>query len=420
MSNNLASRRAMGRSRRELGIRVSVRRHIVVIARSIVVALACAASIVPGASAQLDPNRRIAVGQIPFQVRPATLTVDKPTLQAGEVATFALSPPEIATDPALMWTITWSDLGSPVKQKGSAGFTRTFRAPGDYTVAMSAERAVDGDIFQPTPIRVNSVAVHVLPVPLDVEPEEPVAGAPVTLTVRFAGAPQQQHLTYRFVVDDDQSLSWSVDPSLRRVFPTPGAHRVYALIGTRGDPFTTTETKVIDVVPPPLEAVGLTPGTVTPEPGRQVDFKATLRGAPDGTSYRFHFGDGASSEWVTSPETSHVYQAAGTYEAFVEASSFGRVIRSDAVTLTVRAAFPISTILAVALVLAVATGVAWRWMLPTVRATPRMDLGDQHFETPGGSAISVLLHLRHDLESAETNVESSDGPLIKRSWRHDG
>jgi hypothetical protein len=285
---------------------------------------------------------------------------------------------------------------------------------------MSAERVVGADILESTAIRVNPLTIHVVPVPLDVEPAEVIVGVPVTMTARFDGAVQQPNVTYRFVFDDDKNLPWSAEPSIRRAFPTPGTHRVYAQIGTHGDPITTTETKALNVVPPPLQSVELTVRTVNPERRQPVEFTAFVRSSHDGLQYRFHFGDGAQTEWVTSPHASHAYQAAGPHEAYVEATSYERVIKSNPVILTVRSAFPLSTILTVTLVVGLAAGAAWRWLVPRVHAEPHMDVGTQRIETPASQAISVRLRVRQGLDAAATTVECAGGPLIKRRGRSDG
>lgn len=142
--------------------RSSNRRRDVALVRLTVAAFVIAAAVCSEASAQTKPATQKAATQVPLQLRRATLSVDKPTIQVGDLATFALSPPEIATDPAFMWTMKWTDLESTAKQQGSASVTGMCHGPGDVAVTVSAERVVDEDILEAISIVVNAVSVHVV------------------------------------------------------------------------------------------------------------------------------------------------------------------------------------------------------------------------------------------------------------------
>ena len=71
--------------------------------------------------------------------------------------------------------------------------------------------------------------------------------------------------------------------------------------------------------------------------GQMVEFDALLEPPSPDVTYCFHYGNGESSGWVSSPAVSFRYQKEGSFVSFVEARKEGRIAaRSEKVTITVR------------------------------------------------------------------------------------
>jgi hypothetical protein len=113
---------------------------------------------------------------------------------------------------------------------------------------------------------------------------------------------------------------------------------------------------------PPTAAVGS--AAVSSHPGDAVTISAAGSTDADGTvaAYRFDFGDGADSDWVTTSSVQHTYAAAGTYTVKVRVRD-NNGAESQNVTSTVTVAAKPSTPgfeggLAIAAAAAVATGMS--------------------------------------------------------------
>jgi trimeric autotransporter adhesin len=115
---------------------------------------------------------------------------------------------------------------------------------------------------------------------------------------------------------------------------------------------------------PPTAAVGS--AAVSAHPGEAVTISAAGSTDADGTvaAYRFDFGDGADSDWMTTSSVQHTYAAAGTYIVKVRVRD-NNGAESQNVTATVTVAAKPSTPgfeggLAIAAVAAVAAGIGAR------------------------------------------------------------
>lgn len=333
------------------------------------------------------------------------LGVDRDALRTGELATFRLSPSDVAADPAVGWRIQWGDDPGSQLVTGKAEFYRWFARPGRYTVRVALDRK--NPDARPITLAPDSVTVEVAQLTVDVDPERVVAGEEVALSTPFHASPLQPDITYRFVADDGFNSGWLNEPRTTHVFPAPGTRRVSVEIGKSREKVTTSAVREIEVVAPPKEGLALAAEPRQPKPNDPVAFSASPLNAHDGIEYRFMYGDGATSAWGASATSSHAYAASGSYAARAEARFGGRTIRSDVVTLAVRSgSTPIRPFLIALVAVLAVTAAGATWVVRRARAS----------ESRPASRVRV----RSQIDPGEQRVvRKAGGPLVAGRRRSD-
>ncbi|MEK6283266.1 MAG: PKD domain-containing protein [Acidobacteriota bacterium] len=271
--------------------------------------------------------------------RPAvTVTVDKSRVRVGELVRFTLGPGSLVTNPKLNVTIDFGD-GTRIETRQTQ-VSHRYGATGHYKV--SASVVSPGFEFG---------TQHVSPqrplprVTLVAKPTSVVAGNLVSfnaqLTLNYPG------IKYRFSFGDGSQTDWQEGPFTSHSYPTGGTYLAYVDLGigysggvkqvggSVRQPVVVTK-PINPPTNPPANPVGPKnppdprnppdplPGSVqltaNPTPvqmGKPVTFNAQVASKKPNIRYRFVFGDGSSSGWQGSSQSTHAYRAAGNYSASV-------------------------------------------------------------------------------------------------------
>lgn len=162
------------------------------------------------------------------------------------------------------------------------------------------------------------------PVPsLDVSPDPVGVGQTVTFDGSGSSDPDDGDdvESYNFDFGDGQRSGWISSSSTTHSYTSPGTYRAELVVrDTQGLESTTIATDNVQVTSDPVNqaptaVVSATPTTA--DTGQTVTFTGTSSTDPDGTVqlYRFDYGDGQESGWVSNGVQTHAYTSEGTYTA---------------------------------------------------------------------------------------------------------
>jgi hypothetical protein len=139
-----------------------------------------------------------------------------------------------------------------------------------------------------------------------------------------------------------------------------------------------------------------------PKIGQVLTFHAHLEPLPSRVKYRFTFGDGHTTGWLTDSMAPHTYKKTGNYKVQAVAQTGDTTVKSEMVTVTIPGLAPgMVTALSVG-VLGLCLGayryhgrrLFHRW----IREVPKMDLGSQHLSFAGpGSNRTVSVRIINDI-----------------------
>jgi hypothetical protein len=152
--------------------------------------------------------------------------------------------------------------------------------------------------FDRNPVRVGEDSIVTL------QPADVVANSAYLFTVNY----------------DDGTPGEQFRGSLVHQYRDAGAHRVSVVVSTVPGsevfdpmPFVTNNDAAVTVVNIELSA---TP--TSSSAGDAVTFATQFQSSDPNIRYRFNFGNGSSSDWSTTPQTSYSYPAAGQFRASAE------------------------------------------------------------------------------------------------------
>ena len=151
-----------------------------------------------------------------------------------------------------------------------------------------------------------------------------------------------------------------------------------------------------------------------PKSGEALGFHAHLEPPLKGMKYRFNFGDGEHSAWLTSSKTTHAYRKAGDFQIQALAATDHTTISSEIVTVTIPS-FPwaILTVLTGG-VLALGGGGflyhGWKLFHKWIRVVPKMDVGTQRLSIESGEGWNQSVRVRVVQDIGECRVLWPAGP----------
>lgn len=228
----------------------------------------------------------------------------------GESVTFDATTSTDAETPRAL-TYEW-DFGAGTVPATTAVATHTFATTGAKTVKL---KVTDPQGLTSTRTFNFSVTANGAPTAVATTSR---AKANVGQTVTFDGTgssdPEGTGLTYSWDFGDGGSNQDATGPVANRAFTSPGAYPITLTVtdsyGLTGSDAVTVQvgneapTAAFAVNPDPAYALQ----AVTFDAGQSADAET-----PDQLSYSWLFGDGTSTAYSTSPQTTHEYTADGTY-----------------------------------------------------------------------------------------------------------
>lgn len=172
------------------------------------------------------------------------------------------------------------------------------------------------------------------------------------------------------------------------------------------------------ILPPDEEKIilNLRADPLSTEEGKTVHFSAHLRRHKENIQYRFVFGDGKIRDWSHEPNTVHIYETPGNFDAYVMAMTEGRIIsKSENLTVEIKKpSSPLLYILIMGILLAAAavyTFKRFRRFKTVVHVIPKADLGAQEIITSSSTALQYELRLKPVIDNGEKEI-SSENPII--------
>jgi PKD repeat protein len=259
-------------------------------------------------------NIRPAVGS-PKRGVPVEVVVDKKRVGVLERINFTLVPKNRVTNPR--FTVSFGD-GNEV-QTNRTQLDHQYQRAGHYDVFawMIPDRGSAADT--------NSVPQPVPGVSLSATPTDVNPGRPVTFGAQLSFP--YPNIKYRFGFGDSELTAWQDSAQTERPYNSQGTYLAYVDIGvgTGGavKQIGRSARVSIQVIRAALRSVDLTAEPNPAEVGSSVTLTALV--VPQGPNivYRFSFGDGSTSAWQESPQTTHTYSSARTYPASVEIGTTG-------------------------------------------------------------------------------------------------
>jgi hypothetical protein len=183
--------------------------------------------------------------------------------------------------------------------------------PDDPPVLDDADEPVPDDEPEPAPsIGLAATADVVL------------IGAPVTFAAAASGAGPGD--LYEFLLDGRPAGTPGPDPRWTQAFEEVGTVVASVWLLRDGEAVAASEPVRVTVTAPdaPVD-LRLVVDPEAPRPDEPVTFSAAGVAGGAGVAYRFHFGDGETSDWLAAGVAEHVYRAAGSYDAQVEVRGLG-------------------------------------------------------------------------------------------------
>lgn len=169
------------------------------------------------------------------------------------------------------------------------------------------------------PVRVNDQQRDF--VDLTASPTTVEAGRRVIFNARAIS--RDPNISYRFVFGDGSATGWQTNSQAIHEYASPNTYLTFVQIRASSLTFSSqlisSARKPIQVLAPQSLAVDLQVAPTTTKTETLVTFTARVNSMDANIRYRFFYGDGSSSGWLTTSSSSHKYSVARTYLAYVEA-----------------------------------------------------------------------------------------------------
>ncbi len=163
---------------------------------------------------------------------------------------------------------------------------------------------------------------------------------PIGKTVRFRARINAEisGAEYRFLFGDGTESNWVIEPKMEHVYSTPGVFQAF-VIARRAEKIMAESNPVTIEVLPSDYRVFLEAEMRNPSVGENVGFRGVVEPGVEAAEYRFNFGDGTQSEWLSAAEANHAYENPGTFAAVLTAKIGERTFFSNRVDINVRKIF---------------------------------------------------------------------------------
>jgi hypothetical protein len=183
-----------------------------------------------------------------------------------------------------------------------------------------------------------SAVLVVDPVPpeyrLTLHAETDAAAVNDAVTLRAGIIPATPEAAYRFRFGDGTRSEWERGGEVHHRYAAPGFYdlRVEARIGkTLLSDAMRLEVKAVDY------SLQMKADRQQALPNEMLVFDGELLPGVEGIAYRFDYGDGNRSAWVDVPTVRYAYAKSGRYRPFLAAKIGDLEVRSDAITVDVKA-----------------------------------------------------------------------------------
>lgn len=291
------------------------------------------------------------------------------------------------------------------------------------------ERPVEPGPAQPDPVVEEppvvappdvAPAVETPTVRLRASTDSALVGEPVDFTATASGGRGGE--AFVFLVDGQAVGAAGPSPRLVRAFGTPGTAVVAVRMVRDGE--TVAESAPVRVEVTAVPAAFVPALYVRPErPRRGEPVSFWTGGVPQGApvEYRFHFGDGTSTDWLAVGEAEHVYAAGGEYNARVEVRAVGDAGAPPASGETgVTIAGPSATVPLWLLAVVVAGALVlfgWRkgrrarTKAPAVHLDPRADDGTAQVAEDRPLAVDWEIRVRPVADPGRSEIETPEAVL---------
>jgi PKD repeat protein len=188
--------------------------------------------------------------------------------------------------------------------------THAFQTPGIHSVTLTVRDAAGTSSSAQQNITVTAAARPT--VSFTFAPANPFAGEPATFTATSTAAANHRITQFSWNFGDGSTIQTS-NASITHAFTTPGT---YVVTVTATDDLGQTAIASNSVVVVGGAIASFTISPTDPQPDQAVQFDgspSTTTGGGTIVEWTWNFGDGSDRVTETDPNTSHTYDAEGTY-----------------------------------------------------------------------------------------------------------
>lgn len=266
--------------------------------------------------------------------------------------------------------------------------------------------------------------------------------------VRFIAllTPAVQDAEYMFNFGDGTRSGWTAGHETEHTYITAGRYQVF--VAVRSAARIITESRAVQVEVTPIEIAPVRHNVFLEADKHRaaidevVIFRGYIHPPLGNVRYQFNFGDGASSEWLSEPVTSHAYNNTGTYNPYLTAKIGEELFRSDEIALAVidfklpyegeqnggtdTLFFPLwikRVAIIIGLLIAFGGGCYLfsrikrtkkidKHLMPTIQIRPKKDIGTQLIESETPIKSDFEVSLRPVLDQGEQEIETGGSLII--------
>jgi len=265
----------------------------------------------------------VTIGHPPESVSAPDIPTGPSANEVGQSLTYTTGGAVSNRGHNVQYRFDWGD-GTQSEWASSAIASKSWADPGAYTVKAQARSAANPDVVSGWS-QGKGVVINLPPESVSTPrtPSGPAAGEigeELTYTSEGAMSNQGNPVQYRFDWGDGTRSEWSASSTATHVWSDQGPHNV------RAQARSATRTGVLSgwsggwmvVLSPPAESVSSpdTPiGLSSTRAGRSMAFTTGGASSSAGRSvqYRFDWGDGTQSGWLSVGGASHTWSSAGMY-----------------------------------------------------------------------------------------------------------
>lgn len=247
--------------------------------------------------------------------------------------------------------------------------------------------------------------------------------------------PEVSNVEYVFDFDGGNSSGWTREGEVEHLYLKTGVYQVFVTARKGIDVIARSNKIPIEVIDPNAKkseySVFLYAEPSSAKPGQTITFRAALKPHTEKVEYRFIFGDGKVSDWVSETSTGYVYSRQGNYHTYAMAR-VGQKIMLESNPIMIKISLIPTRVIWVGgiagLLILVGGGFYLsmkiskktdkekrikKHLKAKIRISPQKDIGSQRIEVKGLMQSDLEIRFRSIIDQGEQNIEADDSLIIE-------